>query len=209
MCAGMDEHDLDTALIGAAFRIAGETGWRTMSLAAAAREAELDLGRVRARYPNKAALLLRFGSLMDQAALSAVAAAGTPRDKVFDLLMARFDVLQAHRAGVLSLMQALRRDPGLSLLLAGATVRSMTWMLDAAEVPSSGLTGALRAQGLAAVWAYALRAWETDESSDLSATMAALDKALARAMEAEAMLPGHQHEAPSATWDAEPGAPVL
>jgi hypothetical protein len=36
-------------------------------------------------------------------------------------------------------------------------------------------------QGLGAVWLSALRAWEKNESEDLSATMAALDRALDQA----------------------------
>ena len=39
----------------------------------------------------------------------------------------------------------------------------------------------MRIQGLKAVTAFALRAWMTDDSADLSKTMAALDRALNRA----------------------------
>ena len=60
-------------------------------------------------------------------------------------------------------------------MLAAATQASMGWMLEAAGASSSGLTGAVRSQGLGAVWLYALRAWRNDESADLSGTMAALE----------------------------------
>ena len=84
----------------------------------------------------------------------------------------------------------LRFDPATSLLLYGATLQSMKWLLDGAGIPSNGIVGTLRVQGLLALWLYALRAWEGDESPDLSATMAAVDRGLDRAIQAENILPG-------------------
>jgi hypothetical protein len=66
----------------------------------------------------------------------------------------------------------------------------MGWLLEAAGVPAGGVLGGLRAHGLLAIWLYALRAWERDESPDLSGTMAAVDRGLDRAMRAERSLPG-------------------
>ena len=173
--------DFDTALLGAAFALAAELGWREVSVAEAARRASLPLEEARTRFPVKGALLLRFGVLADQAALKSSLAEGSVRERLFDLLMSRFDVLQQHRAGVLALLDALPFDPGTALLLAGATGRSMAWMLEAAGRPASGLTGMLRVDGLTAVWLWTVRAWRQDESADLSTTMAALDRALDRA----------------------------
>ena len=192
----MDTNEFDRALIGAVFQQAGLVGWRSANLVVAAREAGLELARVRARFPNKAAVLLRFGVLADQAVLADAPTAGTPREKLFDLLMARFDQVQAHRAGMLALIQSAKFDPGLLLLLGSSTLRSMAWLLDAAGVPREGVPGVLRAHGLAAVWAYALRAWEKDDSADMSSTMAAVDRGLDRAVQAEDMLPGHRRDAP-------------
>ena len=189
----MDTKDFDQSVVAAVFDQAGLVGWRATTLVEAARAAGIDdLARLRLRFPGKTAVLLRFGTLADQGALSALQPDGTPREKLFDLLMARFDLLQRHRDGVAALMSALPADPATAALLWTATLRSMRWMLDAAGVPIEGLTGLLRIHGLAAVWAYALRAWERDEGADLPATMAAVDRALDQAMRAEAMLPGHR-----------------
>jgi ubiquinone biosynthesis protein COQ9 len=186
----MDDDAFDYALIGAAFALAAEQGWRRMSISAAARAAGLPLPRARARFPGRAALLLRFGRLADQAALAEVPAEGSVRDRLFGLLMRRIDTLQAHRAGVLSLMHALPFEPLTAVLLACATRRSMRWLLEAAGADVSGLSGELKLRGLVAVWLWTLRAWERDESADLSATMAALDAALRRAEQAAQWLHG-------------------
>ena len=186
----MDDAAFDEALVAAFFRLAAEVGWPRATVAAAARSADLPLAQARARFPSRAAVLLRFGRLADQAALADAPADGSVRDRLFDLLMRRFDVLQAHRAGVLALLRALPTEPPTGVLLACATRRSMRWMLDAAGASTRGVRGELRVRGLVALWLWVLRAWERDETGDLSATMAALDAALRRAERVAAMLGG-------------------
>lgn len=173
--------DFDRALVTAALAEAAEHGWDRVSPFTAAKRAGLPPERVRARFPRRGSILLALGRMADQAALTGVTEEGSTRDRLFDVLMRRIDALQTYRAGVLAVLRSLPADPGTALLLACATERSMGWMLDAAGLSSTGLRGALRVKGLTAVWLWTIRAWERDESEDLSATMAALDTALGRA----------------------------
>lgn len=202
----MSEADFDSGLIAAFFRLVAEKGWKRVSVAQAARAAALPLAEARARFPSRGAVLLRFGRMADQGALADAPAEGAVRDKLFDLLMRRFDALQAHRAGVVALLHALPSDPPAALLLACATRRSMRWMLEAAGVSGIGPRGELRVRGLIAVWLWTLRAWERDESADLSGTMAALDAALRRADRLAAWLGGGAAAEPTTTA-TEPESP--
>ncbi|MCW3476022.1 TetR family transcriptional regulator [Limobrevibacterium gyesilva] len=213
----MDDTEFDRALIAAAFEVAAQRGWHRMRVADAARHAALPLDRARARFPGRGVVLIRFGRLADQNALAGVIAEGPVRDRLFDILMRRIDVLQAHRPGVLALLQALPCDPPLALMLAAANLCSMGWMLDGAGIPATGPRGRLRTKGLLGVWLWTVRAWRHDESLDLAATMAALDHALARAEHAESWLHPRRpparaprpHEAPVAEGEApEPPAPA-
>jgi ubiquinone biosynthesis protein COQ9 len=177
----MEDKEFDRALISAALRLAAECGWRGVSVAEAARRADLPLDRARARFPAKPMLLLRFGSLADQAALALAPREGPHRDRLFDILMRRIDVLQADREGVIALLRGLPADPCTAALLAAASVRSMRWMLEGAGIAGGGVRGRLRAKALLVVWLATVRAWERDTGEDLAATMAALDNALRRA----------------------------
>ena len=183
-----DHDEFDEGLIKGAFDLAGREGWEAVSVAGAAREAGLALDEARVRFPGRPAILLKLGRIADRHALADAMETGEPRERLFDLLMRRFDVLQQHRDGVLALLRALPTRPGEALMLAAATRASMAWMLEAAGVSSRGITGALRLQGLGAVWLYTVRAWQKDDSADLSGTMAALDRALERAEQAAAWL---------------------
>jgi AcrR family transcriptional regulator len=186
----MTDHDFDQTLIAAAFAIAARTGWPSVSVAAAAREAGLTLERARARFAGRGAILIRFGRFADEHALTGALDTGPTREKLFDMVMRRFDALQQHRAGVLALLRDLPFEPATGLMLAAATSSSMAWLLEAAGVKTTGLKGALATQGMVAVWLYSLRAWQKDENPDLSGTMAALDRALSRAEQAAGWLAG-------------------
>jgi hypothetical protein len=189
-----DDDDFDAALIKGAFDLAARDGWSAVSVAAAAREAGVALDEARLRFPGRAAILLKLGQVADRHALADAMEDGDTRERLFDVLMRRFDVLQQHRAGVLALFRTLPADPAEGLLLGLATASSMGWMLESAGVSARGVAGALRVQGLTAVWLYALRAWRKDESADLSGTMAALDRALQRAEQAAGWFRGKAAE---------------
>jgi hypothetical protein len=177
----MTDSTFETSLVKAAFALGAEKGWRHVSAPAAAHYAGLELAQARTAFPCTGTILKKFGQMADTVALTGVLADGSVRDKLFDILLRRFDFLQAHRAGVLALLKFLPACPPLAVLLAELNLASMGWLLEGAGVDATGLRGALKKRGLLLVWAYGLQAWARDGSEDLSATMAAVDKALARA----------------------------
>lgn len=193
----MDNDAFDKALIAAAYRLIAERGWRALTVAAAARAADLTLDRARARFPCKQAILARFGRLADESAVSLATTEGPVRDRLFDIVMRRIDTLQQHRDGVLALLSDLPRDPLTALAMAPLGLVSARWMLEAAGIETSGLIGPLRVKGMLAVWLYTVQAWRSDVSEDLSATMAALDRALTRAEQAEASFGGSGSGSPA------------
>ena len=82
-----------------------------------------------------------------------------PRERLFDVLMRRLEILAPHRQAVRSLLRSARRNPPLALALNRHAVRSQQWMLTAAGIKSSGPRGMIRAQGLAMLFASVLRTW--------------------------------------------------
>ena len=190
----MDDTALDQALIAAGFAQIAARGWHRFNVAEAAREAGLPLERARRRIGCRAQFLTRFGRLADTAALTGADTEGPTRDRLFDMLMRRIDALQTHRDGVIALLKAVPLDPPAALLLANASLTSMGWLLAAAGLEAGGPIGQLRRKGLLAVWLWTVRAWQTDTSEDLAATMAALDQALDKAEHVAGWLRGARKE---------------
>jgi hypothetical protein len=98
-----------------------------------------------------------------------------PRDALFAMLMARFDILQDYRDGIIAINDAARLSPALFCLLISCLPPQMATTLQLAQVPF--ITPAHSA-ALTAIYCAALRIWQRDDSPDLARTMAALDKYL-------------------------------
>ncbi len=172
------------ALINAALVLAARDGWRHVTMAAIAEEAGLSLAEALTAFADKNEVLAGFLWRVDQAVLAGGNKADvgeTPRDRLFDILMRRLDALTPHKAGLAAVLCDLRREPMSALCHLSRLNGSMRMMLDAVSINSSGPCGALRAKGLAVIYANTLRVWLDDEGSDQAATMAALDRGLIQA----------------------------
>lgn len=179
----VEKSDIRTKIIEAALVCAAECDWRDVSMADIAAKADISIADLYAEFSSRGALLNGFGRMVDAGVLAGGAAAmdEPPADRLFDVLMRRFDILNRHREGVLSIVDASSRDPMMALCGAGQLRQSMSWMLEAAGLSSDGWRGMLRVKGLMAVYLYTLRAWMRDDSEDMAKTMAALDRALKQA----------------------------
>lgn len=171
-------------VVDAAMRLAAERGWRDLGLADVAEAAGLSLAEAYAVLPSKSAILGLLSARTDEAVLDGWEAAGegeSRRDRLFDLLMRRFDALAPYRDGLRVILREAPSDP-LSVLASGPRlIRAMSWMLEAVGIPTGGLRGAARVNALAFIYLAVSRTWIDDDSPDLSRTMAALDRALNRA----------------------------
>jgi AcrR family transcriptional regulator len=168
-------------IIDAALACIARQGWRRLSLADIAAEAGLPILRVYRLFSSKTAILRGFFRRVDEAVLAAPLDSEPderPRDRVFDLLMRRFDALTPYRAALEALGRELPTDPLAALAAGAGLLRSMRWMLEAAGISGEGLGGALAVKLTAAAYLATLRVWLRDESPDLAPTMAALDRRL-------------------------------
>jgi AcrR family transcriptional regulator len=175
------KRDLTDRLIDAALKLALERGWRQVTLADIARAAGASLAEAYRVLPSRSAVLDAFTRRIDAQVLSSDAVeedSERPRDRIFDVLMRRFDALQGHRGAVAAIVRDSLRDPVAIAASAPQFLRSMRWMGEAAGLRMDGIGGAVRTKAIAAAWASALRTWLEDESPDLSPTMAALDQRL-------------------------------
>jgi AcrR family transcriptional regulator len=177
-----DQAQADDRLLDALFAVLAEHGWRGVSVTRLAEASGLAPGVLVRRFPSRLDLLRLHGRRVAEivAAGTLPGQGGTPRDRIFDVLMRGVDALQPHRAGMQRLMREMRTDPVLAVALGPVLRQAMLRMLDAAEIDSTGARGQLRALGLVGVWLRTLHAWSSDETEDLGPTMAMLDRALER-----------------------------
>jgi AcrR family transcriptional regulator len=169
------------AIVGAFMALLAEKRVEDIGFAEIARRAGVSLSALRVKYSSKIEILTAHMREVDRAVLDGIDAGMAdepPRERLFDVLMRRLDLLAQDKAAVQSLQRSVMLNPGLALALNGLTVRSMQWMLTAADVSASGPKGMVRAQGLALLFASVLRTWVHDDDPGQARTLAALDRAL-------------------------------
>jgi AcrR family transcriptional regulator len=170
-------------VVAAALDLAARMGWDMITLSDIADKAHCTLAELCEYFDDKGDILTAYERGVDKRVLEAFAAVdleAPERDRLFDILMERFDVLNDNRDAMISVLKSFTLDPKQAVIGLPHLGRSMAWMLEAAGIDSSGAKGALKVAGLTALYIYALRAWSKDESADLSKTMAAVDRGLGR-----------------------------
>src|SRR5690349_1595097 len=119
-------------IIDATLAVVPTQGWRRLSLAAIAETAELPILTVYRVFPSKQAILGGLHRRVDEIVLADPPPAEPderPRDRLFDLLMRRFDALQPYKPALDVLRRELAGEP-ITVLCAGVLLlRSMRWML--------------------------------------------------------------------------------
>ena len=176
-----------------------DRGWRSLSCADIATDAGFEVKQAFVAFPNRYAYVTELIRRIDRSMLEVydVEMKDEPaRDRLFDVIMARFEAMQDHRDVIVALTHATRTDPLLSLHLMGLSRLTADWFLEVARISPVGVRGIMRSKGALAAYARAFRVWLDDDSEDLSRTMAALDKflktgekALRRAEKLACMLP--------------------
>jgi AcrR family transcriptional regulator len=180
-------------IIEAFMTLLAEKPFERIGFAEIARAAEVPLAELRGLFGSTLAILAAHMKETDRAVLAGIdadMAEEPPRERLFDVLMRRLEILTPHKAAVRSLVRSATRNPPLAFALNGLAVQSQQWMLTAADIGAAGPRGMVRAQGMAVLFASVLRTWVDDDDPGLARTMAALDRALARGQRWSGMLDG-------------------
>ena len=167
-------------IVDAAMRLAATKPWRDLTMAEIAQNADMGLADLAKEVYGKLSIVSAFQKMVDEQVLKRAriitSKEESARDRVFDVIMTRFDVLQPYKAALRSIMA----DGGVPPLpgTIGKMMRSQHWMLVAAGIQADGPAGRVREAGLLAVYARAFREWLEDDDPGHAKTMAVLDRRL-------------------------------
>ena len=100
------------------------------------------------------------------------------KDMLFEVLMARFDILQENRISFIKIFEALKKSPKKILKLFPSFLESMIVTAELAKFNVNGVKGAIRLKGLFLVYLITFYSWIDDNTFSLEKTMNALDKNL-------------------------------
>ncbi|MGH6736214.1 MAG: TetR/AcrR family transcriptional regulator [Methyloceanibacter sp.] len=178
-----DEFSKRSKAVRAALELAQQRDWGDITLADIAKQAGLDLADLRREFSCKSDIIRAFQAEVDAEVLAKAKPAGpdqSPRDRLFDIVMTRFEVLGPYKPALKRIACYLRCRPGEASLIACSTLASQYWMLAASGAKLEGPGAAVRVAGLASIYGKVFQVWLDDPSPSLDRTMAALDRRLSR-----------------------------
>ncbi|MGE5518214.1 MAG: TetR family transcriptional regulator [Bacteroidota bacterium] len=170
------------AIIDAALALAAEKGWRRLALADIAERAGVTLADLVEHFPDRTTILAAYADRVDRAMMTGdIDRSEAPRDRLFDVVMRRFDAMAGDRKALAAILRQSTDDPKALLCGGRRYLHSMALTLETAGISASGLRGLAKTQAIAAIYLYVFKIFLDDDSADHARTMAALDKSLRRA----------------------------
>ena len=103
------------------------------------------------------------------------------KDMLFEILMARFDILQQNRKSYLEIYKGFKKSPQYFIQLLPSFLESMIITAELAKYNVNGLKGTIRLKGLMMVYFATFFQWLEDKTTSLERTMTQLDKNLDQA----------------------------
>jgi len=179
-------------VIEAALKLAENQSWSDICFDEIIAQAKIDRADVLEYFDDKADILVAYGRHIDRQMIENAALENiynveqeqeVIRERLFDLIMERFDVLNENRSAVLSILESIKFDPKQALITFPHLGKSMGRILEEAGESLDGLKGCAKITGLTVVYLYAVKTWRDDETADMAKTMSALDKGLGFAEE--------------------------
>ncbi|HZB63458.1 MAG TPA: TetR/AcrR family transcriptional regulator, partial [Microvirga sp.] len=171
------------AIVDALMDLAGKRPWREIEINDVAQAAHVSLAEFRDLFPSKGAVLGALSRQIDRQVLEGTTEdlAGEPaRERVFDVMMRRFDALAPYKEALRRIFRDLQYDPLSLAALNQVSLNSMRFMLAAAGINTEGPLGGLKLQGAVLVYSNTMRTWFEDDDPTLARTMARLDRELRR-----------------------------
>ncbi|MBL1146480.1 MAG: TetR family transcriptional regulator [Pseudomonadota bacterium] len=172
-------------ILAAALELAAKRAWDSVSLLDISREAGLPHQDITAVFPQKyditEAVLRDIDDHMSIEDLGLDEARDSLKDRLFEVVMFRFDLLNENREAMVSMLKPAMQSLEQAARHKQGFCHSMRLIMEKAEMDCNHvLKEDILIAALALVYMMTVKIWLKDDSPDMTKTMAALDRYLAR-----------------------------
>ena len=172
-------------LIILGFKLIEKKGWKYFSLKSLAKENKSDLESIKIFFKNKSQFLKSFSEMIDNKVLANIDKdefnKNSIKDNLFELIMLRFENLNPYKTGLKILLSDLKKSPVELKKIMKKVLDSMDLFLEIANVKNNYLMDFIKVNIIFIIYSYVFNVWLDDQSSEMSKTMAELDKWLSKA----------------------------
>ena len=102
----------------------------------------------------------------------------SPKDMLFEVFMARLDILNIHRKSTKNIIRYLLTHPQKSLKLLPSFIESIILIATLSDIDVEGIQGVVKIKAIFILYIVIIFTWYNDETVSLEKTMTTLDKYL-------------------------------
>ncbi len=177
--------EIEKKYITKGFDLIKDIGWEAFSIEKLSVKENIPLNDLKVYFKCKYSIVDRFSKMIDKKIESKLRIQdfnnSSKKDILFELIMMRFDEMEEFKRSLARVLDASKNKPLLISIITKNVLNTMDFFLELSNSYNNYAFDVLKKNFLFLIYSITFKTWLSDNTEDLSKTMAELDKLLSTA----------------------------
>ena len=167
------------------FDLINDIGWEEFSLEKLSTKEKIPINDLKVFFKCKNSIVDKFSRMIDKNIESKLRIDdfkdSSKKDILFELIMMRFDEMEGYKGSLVKILDVSKNKPLLISIITKNVMNTMDFFLELSNSYNNYAFDFLKKNFLFFIYSITFKTWLSDDTEDLSKTMAELDKLLSTA----------------------------
>ena len=167
------------------FDLINDIGWEEFSLEKLSTKEKIPINDLKVFFKCKNSIVDKFSRMIDKNIESKLRIEdfkdSSKKDILFELIMMRFDEMESFKGSLVKILDVSKNKPLLISIITKNVMNTMDFFLELSNSYNNYAFDFLKKNFLFFIYSITFKTWLSDDTEDLSKTMAELDKLLSTA----------------------------
>ena len=177
--------EIEKKYIKKGFDLINDIGWEEFSIEKLSTREKIPLNELKVYFKCKYSIVDKFSKMIDANIESKLRIQdfndSSKKDILFELIMMRFDEMEDFKDSLVKVLDASKNKPLLISIITKNVFNSMDFFLELSNSYNNYAFDVLKKNFLFLIYSITFKTWLSDNTADLSKTMAELDRLLSTA----------------------------
>jgi hypothetical protein len=177
--------EIENKYIKKGFDLINDIGWEKFSLEKLSTKEKIPINDLKVFFKCKNSIVDKFSRMIDKKIESKLRIDdfkdSSKKDILFELIMMRFDEMEGYKGSLVKILDVSKNKPLLISIITKNVMNTMDFFLELSNSYNNYAFDFLKKNFLFFIYSITFKTWLSDDTDDLSKTMAELDKLLSTA----------------------------
>ena len=177
--------EIENKYIKKGFDLINDIGWEEFSLEKLSTKEKIPINDLKVFFKCKNSIVDKFSRMIDKNIESKLRIDdfkdSSKKDILFELIMMRFDEMEGYKGSLVKILDVSKNKPLLISIITKNVMNTMDFFLELSNSYNNYAFDFLKKNFLFIIYSITFKTWLSDDTEDLSKTMAELDKLLSTA----------------------------